>query len=279
MADKIEKYLIDPSDEMLAEVVGEWVVKEKHPRLVKYIGASSAARKGFSDPGRASFVDLFCGPDRVTIKGSNKFYDGGIVAACRQARGSGAPFNVVHIGDKNSDLVDICTQRLRNLGENVIPHYGPAEKTVVEVASALDCYGLHLAYLDPYNLETLPYSVIELLSGLKRMDMLVHVSTQDLQRNLGRYITAETSPLDSFAPNWREAVTNMSMPNDAMRAEIIQHWLGLLRRLDMTPSEAFALVTGSKGQRLYWLMFVSRHPLPDKLWNSVRNLNKQGELF
>ena len=142
----------------------------------------------------------------------------------------------------------------------------------------LDAYGLHLAYLDPYNLETLPYSVIDSLSALKRMDLLIHVSTQDLQRNLARYVAADTSPLDSFAPGWRDEIKNASMPNDAMRADIVQHWLELIRQLDMVPSEAFALVTGSKGQRLYWLMFASRHKLPDKLWNSVRNLEKQGEL-
>jgi len=164
------------------------------------------------------------------------------------------------------------------MGENVITHCGAAGVTVLDVVEKLDPYGLHLAYLDPYNLETLPYSVIHSLSALKRMDMLIHVSTQDLQRNLARYVAAEASPLDSFAPGWRGAIKNISMPNDAMRADIVQHWLELIRQLDMVPSEAFALVTGSKGQRLYWLMFVSRHPLPDKLWNSVRNLNKQGEL-
>ena len=272
------EYVPDPSDGLLAEVVGEWVVNEKHPRLVRYVDASWGARKQFYRPGKSTFIDLFCGPGRVTIRGTNEFYDGGVVAACRQARESGAPYSVVHIGDVNSEYVEICATRLRAMGENVITHCGAAGVTVLDVVEKLDPYGLHLAYLDPYNLETLPYSVIHSLSALKRMDMLIHVSTQDLQRNLARYVAAEASPLDSFAPGWRGAIKNISMPNDAMRADIVQHWLELIRQLDMVPSEAFALVTGSKGQRLYWLMFVSRHPLPDKLWNSVRNLNKQGEL-
>lgn len=279
MAEKAEKYISDPSDGMLAEIVGEWVVNEKHPRLVNYIGASSGARKRFHSPGKASFIDLYCGPGRVTVRGSHEFNDGGIVAACKKARESGAPFSVVHVGDINPEFVEICSNRLRELGENVVTHVGPAEETVKKVRQHLDPYGLHLAYLDPYNLETLNFSVINELSALKRMDMMIHVSTQDLQRNLSRYVESEDSPLDSFAPGWRKAATNISLPNDGMRAEIIQHWLGLIRKLEMTPSDAFALVKGSRGQRLYWLMFVSRHPLPDKLWNSVRKLDNQGELF
>ena len=86
MADKSEKYVVDPSDGLLAEVVGEWVVNEKHPRLVNYVGASCGARKKFYRPGKTSFIDLFCGPGRVTIRGTNQFHDGGVLAACRKAR-------------------------------------------------------------------------------------------------------------------------------------------------------------------------------------------------
>jgi len=279
MADKSEKYRVDPSDGMLAEVVGKWVVNEKHPRLVKYVDASRAARKKYVGPSKTPFIDLFCGPGRVVIRGTDQFHDGGVVAACRQARESGVPYSVVHIGDANPEFVEICAMRLRNLGENVVTHCGPAVETAIKVSSVLDPYGLHLAYLDPYNLEALPFTIIQSLSTLKRMDMLIHVSAQDLQRNLARYVAAEISPLDCFSPGWREVVKNSSLPNDAMRADVLQHWLGLVRQLDMMPSEAFELVTGSKGQRLYWLMFASRHKLPDKLWNSVRNINKQGELL
>jgi len=279
MADKSEKYVVDPSDGLLAEVVGEWVVNEKHKRLVYYVAASSAARKNYINRAGATFIDLYCGPGRVMIRDINQFHDGGVIAACRKAREVGVPFNEVHIGDVNPELLEICAKRLREVGENVITHCGPAEETVLEVAADLDRYGLHLAYLDPYNLETLPYSIIKSLSALKRMDMLMHVSAQDLQRNLEKFVKSQSSPLDSFAPGWRDVVKNPSLPNHAMRADVLEHWILLVRQLDMKPSENFTLITGSKNQRLYWLAFASRNPLPDKIWNDVRNLNKQGELL
>jgi hypothetical protein len=44
-------------------------------------------------------------------------------------------------------------------------------------------------------------------AGLNRIDMLIHVSVHDLQRNLRRYANREDSTLDRFAPGWRDRGT------------------------------------------------------------------------
>lgn len=278
MAGQKQKYVIDPDDDLPAEVVGEWVVKEKHERLIRYVDASRAARKKYVGRAGATLIDLYCGPGRVNIRETKKFLDGGVVAACRMARRKGVPFNVVHIGDIDPKHVDACSVRLRKLGETVIPHYGSANDTAVAVTEKLNPVALHFAYLDPYNLDTLPFPILERLSTLKRMDMLIHVSAQDLQRNLPIFLEMKLSPLDGFAPGWRNVIDVSAPPSFKMRAAILEHWLGLVYGLDMKPSKAAELVTGTKGQRLYWLMFASRHELAEKLWNEVRNISKQGEL-
>jgi hypothetical protein len=50
--------------------------------------------------------------------------------------------------------------------------------------SAINPRGLHLAFLDPFKLAQLPFSIIEKMLKVQRMDMIIHVSLQDLQRNL-----------------------------------------------------------------------------------------------
>lgn len=225
----------------------------------------------------AAYIDLFCGPGRCNIEDTDQFLDSGALAACKQARKNGSPFSEVYIGDKDSNLVEICKTRLEALGENVIPLVGPACDSVKLVTERLNYYGLHLAYLDPYSLAPLPFSVIEDLARMKRMDMVIHMSKQDLQRNLGRYLQQEISVLDAFAPGWRSALPSDAQPNAAARSQIVNHWVSLVRKRDMAPSRA-VLITGSKNQHLYWLMFVSRSSLADKLWNAVSNLNKQGEM-
>jgi hypothetical protein len=57
-----------------------------------------------------------------------------------------------------------------------IAYVGAAELTAREIVERLNPYGLHFAFLDPYNLDDLPFTVIESFSRLKRIDMLIHVS-------------------------------------------------------------------------------------------------------
>ncbi len=108
--------------------------------------------------------------------------------------------------------------------------------------------------------------------------MLVHVSVQDLQRNLRRNIEREDSALDRFAPGWRQHV-DVGARDDVIRAAIFDHWVGLIRGLDMQPSQGIELVSGEGNQRLYWLVLVARHKRAGELWDKIRNISRQGRLF
>ena len=253
-------------------------MNEKHERLTKYVNASRGARNKFPRAGSA-YIDLFCGPGRVQEKESLKFYDGGALVACRSARENSSPFNEVHIGDVDNKLLSACESRLVGLGDSVHSYNGPASETVSEVISKLHPYGLYLAYLDPYNLSNLPFSVIEKLSSIEKMDMIIHVSYQDLVRNLDKNLDGSSDSLDNFAPGWRSSIEGLSNPNTEMRAAIIKHWMNLIRGCGMMPFEQFEQVRGSKNQKIYWLLFVSRHQLADKLWGEIRNVQKQHQLL
>jgi three-Cys-motif partner protein len=145
------------------------------------------------------------------------------------------------------------------------------------VIYALNPAGLHFAFLDPYNLESLPFSIIQKLAKLNRMDMLIHVSIFDLQRNLRRYLS-DGKILDSFMPGWRNAV-DMNRGDQAVRTDLLRHWLGLIKGLGTTPADGIELVSATGGQRLNWLVFVSAHPLGRKLWDDISNVNDQGRLL
>ena len=136
---------------------------------------------------------------------------------------------------------------------------------------------MHFAFLDPYNLENLPFSIIEKLAKLPRMDMLIHVSIFDLQRNLRRYLE-DGRILDAFMPGWRSAV-DVNRNDLAVRTDLLHHWLGLIRGLGTIPADGIELVSATGGQRLYCLVFVSAHQLGRKLWNDIRNVNVQNRLL
>jgi hypothetical protein len=61
--------------------------------------------------------------------------------------------------------------------------------------------------LDPHNLGALSFSIIEQLAKLKYIDILVHVSVSDLQRNVDLYSSEVQRQFNEFAPEWRKHVS------------------------------------------------------------------------
>ncbi len=268
-------------DGLLRAIIGPWA-REKHSRLARYVDISRAARAKFigaNKPG-ATYIDLFCGPGRARIRDSKEVVDGSSLVAWLESRQGGSPFTAVHIADAHTELCEAAEFRLKNADAPVHVEVGVATDTVDRIVRKLHPYALHLAFLDPFNLEALPFEVIRKLAALKRMDLLIHVSLQDLNRNLRRYVRQEESPLDQFAPGWRDSV-DVNRSDPMVRAKIWEHWRGLVKQLGMTTTETAERVTGSNNQPLYLIAFAARHVLPLGFWEKIRHLEpgRQGSLL
>jgi three-Cys-motif partner protein len=182
----------------------------------------------------------------------------------------------VHLADFNRAHVEAACKRLPYRSGHVHPYDGEAEHIVDLIVKDLNPDGLHFAFLDPYALDPLPFSILRKLARLKRMDILIHVSIQDFQRNLRRYMDEVDGPLDRFAPGWRNVVDKRQSDLNIRRA-IFQHWLSLIKKLDMEASEGIEPVVGSNNQPLYWLVLVARHERAHEFWEKIRNVNVQWE--
>lgn len=271
--------IFDPDDGLIVGEVGQWA-KEKHDRLRRYIDASRGARAKFLPPkgtAGASYIELYSGAGRSVIKDTNQFIEGSAVVAFNAGRACGRPFSEMHLSDLEAQNSAALVQRIKALGGAATSHVGAASVVVDQVMSAINPYGLHLAFLDPFNLAQLPFSIIEKMLRVKRMDMIIHVSVQDLQRNFDTHSRVGQS-LDIFAPGWRDAV-NVNQATSALRAAFVEYWLGMIRALGTRPATGKPLIVGEKNQRLYWLVFLSSNPLGHELWNDVQNLTGQGTLF
>jgi three-Cys-motif partner protein len=201
------------------------------------------------------------------------------LVAFNSAGKHGDQFTEIFIADANTEYLRAAESRLHARGANVRPFLGEAHIVVDQVIMALDPYGLHFAFLDPYSLGALPFSVIEKLASVKRMDLLIHVSAMDLKRDLHNYIRPKgPKDLDEFAPGWRDHV-NIRQRQDLVRQEIFSHWRSLIKALGTAPNDCIEAVENSKSSDLYWLVFVSRHGLAHRLWNEIANVSPQSRLF
>ena len=268
--------LIDGDDGLPAEEVGVWA-KEKHDCLCRYIDISRSTRAKYLGPGKAgaTYIDLFCGPGRCKVRDSDEWIDGGVVAAWKKSQESGAPFTQIFVSDLNTQRREAAATRLRRLGAPVIEIDGAAAQTAQQIVSQLNAYGLHFAFLDPFDLAALNFDIIVALSTLKRIDMLVHISQMDLQRNVVSYATTDNSPFDTFAPGWREKVSIIQGQQE-LRQQIFQFWRDKVAGLGVWPSTDMRLLTGSNNQPLYWLLMAAKHSLPHKFWATASNVEGQG---
>lgn len=268
--------LIDGDDGLPAEKVGRWV-REKHDLLCRYIDTCRSARRKYLPPqiGGATYIDLFSGTGRAKVRETGEWIDGGTVAAWKCSQRGGAPFTKVIIGDADPVRLQAAEARLRALGAPVVPLLGSAKETSVRALQLSAAFGLNFVFLDPYNLESLDFAIIKTLAQIKRVDLLVHVSTMDLQRNTDQYTAADATTFDSFAPGWRAKVdTNRSLQK--IREDVFRHWRDIVSETGVWPSDDVHLVKGSRKQRLYWLLLAARHPLAHKFWTEIAREGQDG---
>ncbi len=261
--------LIIGDDGLVAEEVGEWVT-EKHNYLCRYLDISRATRAKWLGEGKAgaTYIDLFCGTGRCQIRNTNKWVDGGVVAAWKKSLEKGTPFTRMYINDLDEERLDACKQRLYKLNAPVVTVNKSAEEAVGDIILELNPYALHFAFLDPFNLQALNFSIIRKLSALRRIDMLVHISQMDLQRNLLKNVTLEMSAFDDFAPGWRNAIS-IKQSTQEIRRQLFEYWKQSVSNLGVWPSTDMRLIRAEKNQPLYWLLLAAKHELAHDFWHST----------
>jgi three-Cys-motif partner protein len=275
MAHDPERYVIG-DDGLLVEKVGLWA-KDKLEIVGDYIQISGTTRRKYHE-NRPAFIDVFCGPGRSLVRSTGEFIDGSPITGFKQGKESAERFATIEISDLDPELLAAATTRLQKLEAPVRATPGPAVQAIANMVSSLNRYGLHFALLDPHNLGTLSFSIIEQLAKLKYVDILVHVSVSDLQRNADLYSSEVKRQFDEFAPEWRKHVS-LDSNLQSLRASMIEYWSDLVERLGLPRAKHTQLIKGTGNQRLYWLMLLSRHPRAHEFWNKITSPAREPKMF
>ncbi len=245
--------------------VGPWVPRDKHRLLTEYLHGTRAAWRAW--PKRV-LIDPFCGPGRIAVAGEAHTRDGGSVAAWRELQAAGTPFTAALVGDLDADKAHACASRLRALGATAQAFVGPAQETVPRMVAAVPRGALCLAYVDPYCLNLLDFEMLRQLATLK-IDLAVHFSTMDLQRNIVVDVSEDRGRFDAVAPGWQQAVAAQTLGVQELRRAFFEHWLQQLMGLGFTCSKAMPFIFNTQGAAMYRLVFLARHDLPLRVWADV----------
>lgn len=262
----------DPCPELMVECgpsnegVGKWVPQQKHVLLAKMIGGTRGARAKWSN---RVLIDPFCGPGRIQVKGETFTRDGGAMVAWRQATEHKVAFTKVLIGDLDAERVLACQARLRALGAPVQAFVGPAAETVKAMAGEVTGRALCLAYIDPYNLEQLSFSIIDELAKLKNIDFAVHFSTMDMNRNVDMELDPYRARFDDAAPEWRTKLEHQTLSKSQLPQAFFAYWRSLVEQCGFKFSREMPLVTNDQNRPIYRLVFFSRHGFPNGIWDDI----------
>lgn len=252
--------------ELPIDEVGEWV-REKHGLLAYYVKISARARSKYLDRSEATYIDPYCAAGRARIRETDEQVDGSPLVAWKASVTSSAPFSRVLISDALDAKVNACRTRLLQENAKVWDEHGRAELIVPKIVDAVNPHGLHFALLDPYNLD-LPFSVIECLARLQRIDLMIHLSTGTMQRNYHNFSKDDDETLELFAPGCRAKIpANASVADQ--RAAVVAHWFSLLGKLGLPPSLRMHPITNAKNSKMYWIVFASRAEIANKFWSAA----------
>jgi three-Cys-motif partner protein len=268
--------LVPGDDGLPVDEVGDWV-EEKHRLLAEYLTMHGAVRKSRYATRRNAYIDLFCGPGHLKIRGTPRFVPGSPVVAWENSVACGAPFTEIYIADTDDERRSLCAERLRRLGAPVVEIAGNALEAAVSVVAQVDPYGLHFAFIDPYNLSELRLELLGTLATVKRMDMMVHLSAMHLFRNFERNLAGELQEFDAFAPGW-QAEVRPGMTRDEQRRAAIAHWKSLVDQMGMEASPEMR-VQNRQNRDLYWLLLIARHDLAQKFFRAALKASKQQKDF
>jgi three-Cys-motif partner protein len=291
----MDKYLLPKDDGLPARESGEWV-KEKLFFVQRYIDTFEVAMR--SKPWRRRiYIDLFSGPGKCIIRGTNEYLLGSPLLALQTQY----PFTDYYFVDKDQGNIDILQQRVQssNFPQSGIHYFvGDANEKVNDVvkeirnfdrsfiSGVLPC--LNLAFLDPEGLE-LEWSTVEALAKMNRMDLIIHYSQNGLTRNLDRcFASSEETFVDKFFGDreWRTVYKAAKDKTETLGIHriLIDHYKSKLKDLGyvvINDSEEIVrepLIRNTKRNApLYRLIFASKHSLGNKIWNEVTKKDVYGQ--
>jgi three-Cys-motif partner protein len=251
------------------QCVGAWA-RDKHDYVRRYLRATRAARAQYVPPnghGGAAFVDLFAGPGYAC--GQGNVMEGSPLIALAQ---DDTPFTTLILCEIDGDNLAALTKRTAAAGPRVHIVAGNCNQHIDEVMKLIPPYGLNLALVDPFAPQGLVWKTLEILGTARRMDFIINFPTGPIKRNFPKPPFHATIDRAIGTCEWRSEVHS---PEDAPR--LIEYLKRSLATIGYTGEGVRSIpIKNSREGVLYHLVFATKHPLGNKIWDGIARTSPGG---
>lgn len=258
-----------PDDEgLFARVIKRHSIEKAH-EIGRFADAASIAVGGKLP---IYWVELFAGPGRLMVSGSDEFLPGSPM----QALGVRGRFAGYFFADRSIECVRCLRARTRGR-EGVHVHQGDANdaETLDMVSRIIPRHALVIAYLDPQGLDLHLDTVRALAWRYRRLDLLINLPINGLVRYLmapgneekAREVLGHPDPRTFMAHGPRNG------------ARDIRRWYSeQLAGLGFRFQIAHTIRTADKKAGLYDVVIAGRHRLTAELFERASTIGAYGEL-
>jgi len=261
------------SDGLLARPTGKWVHDKKY-YLERYLATSTKA-VGRKWNGKLAYIDLFSGPGRSLIRGTQEEVEGSPFVALSS---SFASYVFVDV----PEVLATLKQRLKGHPKlsKIAFVRGDCNEVIDEVLAASPADHLTVAFIDPTGLQ-IHFRTIERLVHNRKVDLLMTVQFgMGIVMNLRQYVQSEGDALTAFlgSDSWREDV-QAGGSDSQIGHRIVNRYLGQLRSLGYESVRDREIPVHSDQNRLllYFIVLASRNPRAHDLWRKITEVEASGQ--
>jgi len=260
------------SDGLPARLTGQWVHGKKY-YFCRYLDIMTHG-VGRKWQGKLAFVDLFSGPGRSIVRGSQEEVDGSPVLALNYEF---ARYIFVDI----PEVLACLKKRLAGHPKfsQIAFIEGDCNEVIEEIRFASPADHLTLVFIDPTGLQ-IRFRTIQRLVLDRNVDLLMTLQFgMGIRLNLNQYIKAEGAKLTAFLGNaeWRKDASEGGSPSQVLR-RIKSRYLHHLRELGYLPVRDREIdIRNDQNVLLYFIAFASRHPLGGKFWREATKIEWTGQ--
>jgi len=224
------------------------------------------------------YLDLFAGSGRSQIRGTGRI----VGASPLLILGMPEAYDKYIFCEQDKNYAEALETRCRRdfLNRNVKIITGNANASLENIIAAIPQPGrsqkvLGFCFLDPFQLQNLPFSTIETLSQ-RFMDFLVLIpSSMDANRNEHNYIQPRNKTLEKFFgnPDWRTRWDKEKTFGKSFEHFVVEEFGRSMQTLDYIDpglKEAIMIRSDDRNLPLYRLALYSKHKLGSKFWKETK---------
>src|SRR5690348_10965543 len=228
------------------------------------------------------YVDLFAGPGRCRIRGTEKELDGSPLIALTDF-----DFAKYYFFESEPTcfhaLAVRATARAPNKLEQVRMIPGDCNDTIE--SAPLPSEGLGVAFIDPTGISQIPFETIRKLTTHRKIDLMLNFPEgMGIRMNLHQYTDTEINALSRFmgSERWKTRYQQSPTSFDQVCSEIAREYLANLESLGYRSLDSdWIPVRTDQNALIYYLLYASKHPRGNQFWHKITRINLHGqrELF